>query len=167
MSQKLNGGGQERVSQVLDGHFHICKLGPKSASVSPKTALQPAKNSQMKGNSSYSTHAVRLPRVKRPPTAPHQKQTISWATWLQTRIRAHLIHLQPPTCAGFHASKLPQPTPRPPYQGLVGYGKLQWVAQRGGCQHGSTRSTGCKKKGLFSKIILDHMECKTSVVGAF
>ena len=42
MSQKINGGGQKRVSQVLDGHFHICNLRPKSASVSPKTALQPA-----------------------------------------------------------------------------------------------------------------------------
>ena len=46
MSHKLNGGGQERVSQVLDGHFQMCNLGPKSASVSPKTALQPAKNGQ-------------------------------------------------------------------------------------------------------------------------
>ena len=48
MSHKLNGGGQERASQVLGGHFQICNLGPKSASVSPKTALQPAKNGQMR-----------------------------------------------------------------------------------------------------------------------
>ena len=69
MSQKINGGGQERASQVLGGHFQMCNLGPKSAPVSPKTALQPAKNGQMKGNSGYSTHAVRLPRVKRPPNS--------------------------------------------------------------------------------------------------
>ena len=33
----------------------------------------------------------------------------------------------------------------------VGCGKLQVVAQRGGCQNGSTRSTGCKKKLTFFK----------------
>ena len=69
MSQKLNGGGQERASQVLDGYFQICNLGPKSASVSPKTALQPAKNGQMKGNSGYSTHALGRAHVKRPPNS--------------------------------------------------------------------------------------------------
>ena len=40
-------------------------------------------------------------------TAPNQKQTISWATWLKTRFRVHLIHPQPPTFGGFHPSKLP------------------------------------------------------------
>ena len=30
----------------------------------PKTALEPAKNGQMKGNSGYSTHAARLPRAE-------------------------------------------------------------------------------------------------------
>ena len=41
----------------------------------------------------------------------------------------------------------------------MGYGKLQEVAQRGGCQNGSTKSSGYKKK-LFSKMIVDHMECQ-------
>ena len=45
--------------------------------------------------------------------------------------------------------------------GPVGCGKLQeGVAQRGGCQNGSTRSTWCKKQRLFSKMILNHMECQ-------
>ena len=39
--------------------------------------------------------------------------------------------------------------PRPPYLGPVGCGKLQEVAQRGGCQNGSTRSTRCKKLIFF------------------
>ena len=30
----------------------------------PKTALEPAKNGQMKGNSGYSTHAAKLPCAK-------------------------------------------------------------------------------------------------------
>ena len=29
MSHKLNSGGRERASQVLDLHFKICNLGPK------------------------------------------------------------------------------------------------------------------------------------------
>ena len=35
----------------------------------PKTALEPAKNSQMKGNSGYPTHAARLPCAEGPSTA--------------------------------------------------------------------------------------------------
>ena len=101
----------------------------------PKTALEPARNGQMEGNSGYSTHAARLPSAEGPsrppqlhnmsanrpqkapkspkicahwlPTTPNQKQTISWATWLKTRFRVHLIHPQPPTFGGFHPSKLP------------------------------------------------------------
>ena len=187
MTQKLNGGGRERASQVPDVHFKICNLWPKSAFCLPKTALETVKNGQMKRNSGYSTHAARLPRAEGPsralylhnmsanrpqkapkspricahwpPTAPNQKQTISWATWLKTQFREHLIHPQPPTFGGFHPSKLPEPTPRPPYLGLVGCSKLQEVAQRGGCQHGSPRSTGCKKM-TFSKITVDHLECQ-------
>ena len=33
---KLNGGGRERVSQVLDLHFEIYNVGPKSAFFCPK-----------------------------------------------------------------------------------------------------------------------------------
>ena len=167
-------------------HFKMCNFGLKSACFLPKTALAPAENGQMKGNSGYSTHAARLPHAKEPsralelhnmsanrpqktpkspricahwrPTAPNQKQTISWATRLKTRFRAHLFHPQPPTFGGFHPSKLPLPTPRPQY--LVGCSKLQEVAQRGGCQDGSTRPTGCKKNDSFSKMILEHLECQ-------
>ena len=39
MSQKLNGGGRERASQVPDFHFKICHLGPKSAFFCPKPLL--------------------------------------------------------------------------------------------------------------------------------
>ena len=44
--------------------------------------------------------------------------------------------------------------PRP-----VGCGKPMEVAQRGGCQNGSTRSTGCRKF-LFPTMILNHMQCQ-------
>ena len=54
----------------------------------------------------------KAPKISRicahwPPTAPNQKQTISWATWLKMRFRVHLIHPQPPTFGGFHPSTLP------------------------------------------------------------
>ena len=68
MSQKLNGGGRERASQVPDLHFNTCNLGAKSAFFLPKT-LEPTENSQMKGNSGYSTHAARLPRAEGPSRA--------------------------------------------------------------------------------------------------
>ena len=121
----------------------------------------------MKGNTRYCANAARLPRAQGPSRplllhnmsanrprkapkspkisshgpliAPNRKQTISWARWLKMRFPGHLVHPQPPTFATFH------PTRRPPYLGQVGYGKRQEVAQRGGCQKGSTRSTGCNK----------------------
>ena len=76
MSRKLNGGGRERVSQVPDLHFKICNLVPKSAFFLPKSALEPAENGQMKGNSGYSTHAARLPCAEGPSRALHNSQYV-------------------------------------------------------------------------------------------
>ena len=49
---------------------------------------------------------------------------------------------------------------RPPYLGPVGYGKLQEVTQTGGSKNKSRRCITCQKKRLFSKKILDHMQCQ-------
>ena len=120
MSQKLNGGGQERASQVLGGHFQICNLGPKSASVSPKTALQPAKNGQMKGNSSYSTHAVRLPRVKRPSNSNICPRTApKWS---------------PKTLEFVHIGRRQPKTKNRPYLGLRG-SKPEFERIKSTCNH--------------------------------
>ena len=78
-------------------------------------------------------------------TATNQEQAISLATWLKTRFRGHLVHPQPPTFCGFHASELPKWTPRPPYPGPLGRGKLQAQAQTGGCPNGSIWSNGAEK----------------------
>ena len=51
----------------------------------------------------------------------------------------------PPTFCGFHPSELPKRTPRPPYLGPLGCGKLQAQAQTGGCPNGSTGSSRGKK----------------------
>ena len=56
-----------------------------------------------------------------------------------------------PTFCGFHPSELPpKRTPRPPYPGPLGCGKLQAQAQTGGCPNGSTGS-GRGKKMTFLK----------------
>ena len=44
-------------------------LGPKSPVFFSKTALEPAENGQIKGNSGYSTHATRLPHAEGPSRA--------------------------------------------------------------------------------------------------
>ena len=44
-------------------------------------------------------------------TVPHQP--LSWAMWLKTRLRGHVVHPQPPTSCGCHPFKLPKRTLRP------------------------------------------------------
>ena len=102
--------------------------------------------------------APKIPRIcaQWPPTAPNQKETIPWATWLKMRFRAHLIHPQPPTFGGFHPLKLPSPMPRPRYLSPLGCSKLRDVAQRGGCPNGSRRSTGCEKITFFKNDLGPH-----------
>ena len=91
--------------------------------------------------------APRSPKfcVDRLATAIHQKQAISLATWLKPRIRGLLIHPQSPTFCGFHPSELPKQTPRPPYLGPVGRGKLQAQTETGWCPNGSTGSSRGRK----------------------
>ena len=69
MSQKLNGGGRERASQVPGLHFKICSLGSKSALLLPKTSVEPAEAGQIKGNSGHGTHAIRFLCAKGPSRA--------------------------------------------------------------------------------------------------
>ena len=70
MSQKVNGGGRERVLQVANVHFKIWMFRAKiSLFFLPKIALVPAKNGQMRGNRWCSTYAARLPSAKGPSTA--------------------------------------------------------------------------------------------------
>ena len=78
-------------------------------------------------------------------TATNQEQAISLATWLKRRFRGHLLHPQSPTFCGFHPSKLPKRTPRPPYLGPLECGKLQAQTETGGCPNGSRGSNRGKK----------------------
>ena len=50
----------------------------------------------------------------------NQARAVSWATWLNSKFRGHLVHPQPPTFYGFHPSELPNEPPRPLYQWSLG-----------------------------------------------
>ena len=171
MSQKLNGGGREQLSQVADLSFKNCSLGPKQPFLgqkSPRTHSKwPNKGKRWVHSTCGLTFLCQralcspltpyvLETAQKDPrsrkfcadwlaTATNQEQAISLATWSKTRFRGHLVHPQPPTFCGFHPSELPKRTPRPPYIAPAGCGKLQAQAQTGGCPNGSTGSSRGKK----------------------
>ena len=48
MSQKLNGGSQEKPSQVADLGFKFCNLGPKTAIFGTKQPWNPVKTAKQR-----------------------------------------------------------------------------------------------------------------------
>ena len=79
------------------------------------------------------------------PTPRNQARAVSWATWLKTRFRGYLVHLQPPTFCGFQASESHNETPRPPNQWSLGGAGGQPGPRTAGANGGSTRVPGAKK----------------------
>ena len=86
------------------------------------------------------------------PGPRNQERAVSWATWLQTEFRGHLVHTQAPTFYGFQASKLPNETRRPPYQWSLGAAGGPASPRTVGANGGSTRVPGAKKR-IFSKVV--------------
>ena len=86
------------------------------------------------------------------PTPRNQARAVSWATWLKTEFRGHLVHPQPPTFCGFQAAELPNEMPRPPYQLSLGGAGGQPGPRTVGANGGSTRVPGAKKF-IFSKVV--------------
>ena len=86
------------------------------------------------------------------PTPRNQERAVSWATWLKNEFRGHLVHPQPPTFYGFHASKSPNETRRPPYQRSLGAAGGPASPRTVGANGGSTRVPGAKKI-IFSKVV--------------
>ena len=84
--------------------------------------------------------------------APNQERAVSWATWLKSEFRGHLVHPQPPTFCGFQASNLPNETRRPPYQWSLGAAGGQRSPRTVGANGGSTRVSRAKKK-IFSRVV--------------
>ena len=95
---------------------------------------------------------------KSPKTAPrapaprNQERAVSWAMWLKTEFRGHLVHPQPPTFHGFHPSESPNETRRTPYQRSLGAAGGPASPRRVGANGGSTRVPGAKKM-IFSKVV--------------
>ena len=86
------------------------------------------------------------------PTARNQEQAVSWATWLKSEFRGHLVHPQPPTFCGFQAAESPNEPPRPPYQWSLGGATGQLSLRTAGANGGSTRVRWAKKI-VFPKVV--------------
>ena len=54
------------------------------------------------------------------PTPRNQARAVSWAMWLKTEFRGHLVHPHPLTFCVFEASESSNEPPRPPYQWSLG-----------------------------------------------
>ena len=157
----------EHLSQVADLSFKNCSVGPKTAIFRPKKAWNTFKTAKQR--ETVGTLHVRLdfpvstsslrpsnPTInrKRPKKAPRsckcrQPQTKNrpylWLHGSKFDSEGTYSTRHPPTFCGFHPSELPKRTPRPPYLGPVGCGKLQAQTQTGGCPNGSTGSSRGKK----------------------
>ena len=77
---------------------------------------------------------------------------VSWATWLKTKFRVHLVHPQPPTFCGFQASNSPNETLRPPYQWSLGGAGGQPGPRTVGAIGGSTRVPDVTKIIFFTSV---------------
>ena len=86
------------------------------------------------------------------PAPRNQERAVSWATWLKSEFRGHLVHPQPPTFYGFQASESPNKTRRPPYQWSLGAAGGRASPRTVGANGGSTRVPGGKKI-IFSKVV--------------
>ena len=85
------------------------------------------------------------------PTPRNQERTVSWATWLKSEFRGHIVHPQTPTFCGFQASESPNEPTRPPYEWSLG-GAGRPGPRTAGANGGSTRVPGAEKK-IFSKVV--------------
>ena len=102
------------------------------------------------------------------PTARNQEQAVSWATWLKSEFRGHLVHPQTPTFCGFQAAESPNEPPRPPYQWSLGGATGQLSLRTAGANGGSTRVRWAKKIvfpkvvprpfGMLKQVFLGHFE---------
>ena len=86
------------------------------------------------------------------PAPQNQEWAVSWATWLKTQFRGHLVHPQPPTFCGLQASESPNETRRPPYQWSLGAAGGPASPRTVGANGGSTRVPEAKKI-IFYKVV--------------
>ena len=166
----------------------------KNSHFSPKTALVRVQNSQTKANGcsphvrldllatkglllpSNSTICPRnspkrrqkaLEAAQCAPAPQNQEQAVSWATWLKSDFRGHLVHPQPPTFGGFQASEWPNETRRPPYQWSLGAAGGPASPRTVGATGGSTRVPKAKKNHFFQSSSWTTGDAQTTLFGPF
>ena len=119
-------GGAAKSGGALPKLLILC---PKTVFFGRKRPRNPFKTT--KRRETVATLHVRLDcPVTKSPLSPssaifvklpqNQERAVSWATWLKTKFRGHLVHPQTPTFCGFQASESPNKTPRPLYQWSIG-----------------------------------------------
>ena len=86
------------------------------------------------------------------PTPRNQARAVSWATWLKSHFRGHLVHPQPPTFCGFQASESPSETPRPPHLWSLGAAGGQ-PGPRPARANGGSTGVPRAEKIIFSKVV--------------
>ena len=119
--------------------FLVCK-GPLVPSNSPKCLRNGPKRRQKAPKSAQCA-----------PTPQNQARAVSWATWLKSEVRGHLVHPQPPAFCGFRAAKSPNETRRPPYQWSLVEPEGSAARARCGPTVGQPGSPG-EKKSFLSKL---------------
>ena len=119
--------------------LHVCLVCPvaKSILLPPNSTIWPRKSLKM---------AQKVRNLCQ--TAPKRKTSHIPGYVVKSQLQGHLVHLQPPTFCDFQPSKLPNETPRPPYQWSLGGARGQRRPRTVGANNGSTRVPGAEKNHL-------------------
>ena len=116
----------------------------KSSLLPPSSTICPRNGPKRRQKAPKSAQCAQTPR--------NQERAVSWATWLKSEFRGHLVHPQPPTFYGFQVSELPNKPPRPPYQWSLGGAGGQPGPRTAGANGGSTRVPTAKKTNFFKVV---------------
>ena len=84
--------------------------------------------------------------------AQNQERAVSWAMWLETEFRGHLVHPQPPTVCGFQALESPIRATYTPVLVLSWWSRRATRPAHGGGQRWVHQGPEAKKI-IFSKVV--------------
>ena len=124
-------------------HVQLDFLGSKVPLVPSNSTIFPGNGPKRRQKAPKTAQCAPAPR--------NQERAVSWATWLKSQFRGHLVHPQPTTFYGFQASESPNDQRRPPYQWSLGAAGGPASPRTVGANGGSTRVPRAKKI-IFSKV---------------
>ena len=134
----------KRKQTVATLHVRLDFTVTKSSLLPPNSTICPRNGQKRRQKAPKSAPCAPTPR--------NQERAVSWATWLKSEFRGHLVHPQPPTFCGFQASESPNEPPRPLYQWSLGGASGHPSLRTAGANGGSTRVPGAKKI-VFPKVV--------------